>query len=326
MGESIQPFSAGEERSAAQRRGQVPFHAHVELLELFLTHRDEIVERIQGLLNAQRKPIQYLQDGPLLSRHLEDCFFALTGVTSGQSRLRGQLEQAHWASGFRPRKSPGMYNDLVDSTEMMVRAFYLWRQTHWPGHNGRVRYAHTLFNLYVIRSLALLSMRLCDAGSSGAPDPVEDRLSQVQGLLDHLWRITPADQPVLVRDARWLIPLAQSPTTDELAGYFEVAEKITETISEEDRIEIHNASVRMAGGHLRSQIRHVSIQNGVSFNENSLVLTPANPMPLISPCWFKISCRSSRPMNTPRTVATAIRGSNWQPPFVRAFLRIQSCF
>src|SRR5262245_2257652 len=273
MGESIHPFFASEEKPAERRLGQVPFHAHVELLQLFLIHRDEIVERIQGLLNAQRKPIQYLQDGPLLSRHFEDCFFTLTGVTGDQSRLRGQLKEAHWASGFRPRASPGLHNDLVDPAEMMVRGFQLWRQTHWPGHNGRVRYAHTLFNLYVIRCLALLSMRLWDAGSSSAPDRIEDRLSQVQGVLDQLWRITPANQPVLVRDARWLIPLAQSPTTDELAGYFEVAEKIAETLSEEDRIEIHKGGVRMAGGHLRSQLRHVSVQKGVSLNENILVLS-----------------------------------------------------
>jgi hypothetical protein len=273
MGESIHQSSAAEERPAGQRPGQVPFHAHVELLQLFLAHRDEIVERIQALLNAQRKPIQYLQDVPLLSRHFEDCFFTLTGVTSDQSRLRGQLEEAHWASGFRPRKSPGMHNDLVDPAEMMVRAFYLWRQTHWPGHSGRVRYAHTLFNLYVIRCLALLTMRLWDDGSGSALDRVEDRLSQVQGLLDQLWRITPSDQPVLVRDARWLIPVAQSPTTDELAGYFEVAKHIAETLSEEDRIEIHKAGVRMAGGHLRSQLRHVSTQKEVSIDENSLVLS-----------------------------------------------------
>ncbi len=78
---------------------------------------------------------------------------------------------------------------------------------------------------------------------------------------------------MLVRDARWLIPLAQSPTTDELAGYFEVAKQIAETLSEEDRIEIHKAGVRMAGGHLRSQLRHVSMQKGVSLDENSLVLS-----------------------------------------------------
>src|SRR5262249_66397 len=110
------------------------------------------------------------------------------------------------------------------------------------------------------------------AGSPSAPDPVEDRLSQVQGLLDQLWRITPANQPVLVRDARWLIPVALSPTTDELAGYFEVAEQIPEIPSEEDRIEIHKAGVRMAGGHLRSQLRHVSMQKGVPLDESSLVL------------------------------------------------------
>ncbi len=274
MGESIHPYSAPEERPAAQRPGQVPFHAHIELLQLFLAHRNEIVERIQGLLNAQRKPIEYLQGGPFLSRQFEDCFFTLV-VTRDQTRLKGQLEEAHWASGFRPRESPGLHNDLVDPAEMMVRGFHLWRQTHWPGHNGRVHYAHTLFNLYVIRRLALLSMRLWDAGDEGSPSVpvgVEDRLSQVQGVLDQLWRITPADQPVLVRDARWLIPLAQSPTTDELAGYFEVAKHIAETHSEEDRIEIQKAGVRMAGGHLRSQLHQVSVQKGVSIDDKNLVL------------------------------------------------------
>jgi hypothetical protein len=115
-------------------------------------------------------------------------------------------------------------------------------------------------------------MRLWDAGSTSAGD----RLSQVQGVLDQLWRSTPDDQQVLVRDARWLIPVAQSPTTDELAGYFEVAEQVAETLSEEDRSEIHKAGVRMGGGHLRSQLRHVSTQKGVSLNENSLVLSTRN--------------------------------------------------
>jgi hypothetical protein len=245
------------------------FQSHIELLQFFLAHRDEIVERVQALLNAQRKPIEYLQDRSLLSRHFEECFFTLTGVTLGQSRLRGQLEQAHWASGFRPRELPGLHNGLVDPAEMMTRAFYLWRQTRWPGRNGRVRYAHTLFNLYLIRSLELLSLCLWDDGSSAAGD----RLSDVQGVLDQLWTTTPADQPVFVRDARWLIQMAQSPATDALGAYFEVAEKIEETLSEEDRIEIHKAGVRMAAGHLRSQIRYYSTKQAVSFDENSLVLS-----------------------------------------------------
>ncbi|HET9943185.1 MAG TPA: hypothetical protein VFR05_07590, partial [Terriglobia bacterium] len=231
MGESIHPSSG--------RPGQVPFHAHVELLQSFMARCDEIVEGIEGLLNAQRKPVHYRQNGPLLFREFEDCFFTFTGITRDQTRLRGQLQEAHWASGFRPRKTPGLHNDLVDPAEMMVRAFHLWQQTHWPGHNGRVRYAHTLFNLYVIRCIALLSMRLWDAGPNSAPERIEDRLSQVQGLLDQLWRTAPPDQPVLVRDARWLIQLAQSPATDELGAYFDVAEQIAGSLSEEDRIEIH---------------------------------------------------------------------------------------
>ena len=121
---------------AGERLGEVPFQAHVELLQLFLVHRDAIVESIQGLLNAQRNPSAYLQDGPLLSRHFEDCFFTLTAITHDQAHLRGQLKEAHWASGFKPSAMPGMHNDLVDPGEMMVRGFHLWRQTRWPGTTG----------------------------------------------------------------------------------------------------------------------------------------------------------------------------------------------
>jgi len=268
MGESFPPFLAPEPRPAARRLGEVPFQAHVELLQLFLARRDEIVERIQGVLNAQRKPTQYLQDGPLLSRLFEDCFFGLPQVAHDRWELRRQLEEAHWASGFKPRETPGEHNDLIDAAEMMSRGFHMWQRTRWPGHQGRVRCAHTLFNLYLLRRLMLLSMRLWDAGAAGAGD----RLSQIQGVLDELWRTTPSDQPVFVRDARWLFPLALSPTTDELAGYFEVAQRIAETLAAADRIEIHKAGVRMAGGHLRSQLRHVATQKGVPLDENGLVL------------------------------------------------------
>jgi len=76
---------------------QVPFQANVELLRLFLTHRADIVESGEAVLNAQRKPIRYLQDQSLLSRDFEDCFFSRIAVTASQTRLRGQLEEAHWA-------------------------------------------------------------------------------------------------------------------------------------------------------------------------------------------------------------------------------------
>ena len=208
---------------------QVPFQENVELLRLFLTHREDIVESIEAVLNAQRKPIRYLQDQSLLSRLFEDCFFARAAVTASQKRLRGQLlggqlEAAHWAGGFRPRQVQGLHNDLIHPAEMMIRGFYCWQQTRWPGRNGRMHYAHTLFNLYVLRCLQFLSMRIWDEGSPGG------RLAEIQGVLDELWKSSPADQPVIVRDARWLIPLAQSLITDELAPYFEVAQQVTETL------------------------------------------------------------------------------------------------
>ncbi len=253
--------------------GPAPFQANVELLRLFLTHREAIVESIEAVLNAQRKPIGYIQDQSLLSRHFEDCFFARTAATAGQARLRGQLlrgqlEAAHWASGFRPRQVQDLHNDLIHPAEMMIRGFYCWQQTRWPGRNGRMHYAHTLFNLYVLRCLQFLSMRLWDEDPSSAGG----RLAEIQGVLDELWRCAPADQPVMVRDARWLIPLAQSLITDELAPYFEVARQVTETLPKADALEIQKAHVRMLGGHLTSQIRYYCTKDGVSINEPSVVL------------------------------------------------------
>jgi hypothetical protein len=246
---------------------QVPFDAHVELLRSFLTRRSEIVERIAGLLNAQRKPAQQLQDAALLARQFEDSLFTLSGPARDHAALRRQLDEAHWASGFKPRRAEGLHNDLVDAGEMMRRAFHMWRQTRWPGQHGRVGYAQALFSLYLLRRLMLLAVRIWDSGS-----PTE-RFAQVQAVLDELARTTPADQPVLVRDARWLFGLALSPTTDELHGYLEVAERIAETLPAEDRLAIDNASVRMSGGHLRSQLRHVSTQKGVSLDDHGLILS-----------------------------------------------------
>ncbi len=247
--------------------GQAPFRAHVELLRLFLASRDRVVAGIEDLLNAQRQPVEYFADRTLLSRQVEDCFFGLPTLTPGQVCLRGQLQRAHWDSGFKPRDMPGLHNDLVDPGEMMRRAFQQWQQTRWPGRSGRARYAQTLFNLYLIRSLEHLVMRVWDGDAGGAGG----RLRQVQQVLDSLLRTSPADQPRLVRDARWLIPLAQSPTTDELAPYFEVADRMAESLPEEDRIEIAKASVQMAGGHLRSQLRHY-VMKGMSLAESNVTL------------------------------------------------------
>jgi hypothetical protein len=206
-------------------------------------------------------------DAALMSRQFEDCFFGLTRLTAEQLRLRGQLEDAHAASGFRPRAIPGLHNDLIDPVELLRRATHQWQQTHWPGRSGRVRYAQTLFNLYVVRRLVLLSLRVWDAGTAEA----SRRLSQAQATLDDLWRTSPPGQSVFVRDARWLIPLAQSPATDDLAAYFAVAELVAEAFSGEDRIEIHKANVCMAAGHLRSQARYHSLKRSTPFDDPDVV-------------------------------------------------------
>jgi hypothetical protein len=249
------------------RPGQEPFQAHVELLKLFLAHRDAVVERIQGLLNAQQKPAWFLQDRAQLGRLFEDCFFQLPAVARDQAALRGRLQRAHWASSFKPRDMPGIPNEMFDPADLITRAFTLWQHTRWPGRNGRLRFANTLFNLYVIRCAALLEMRLWDEGADGAGE----RLALVQGLLDALWKTSPRDQPVLVRDARWLVPVAQSPTTDDLGPYFEVAEQIATSLADEDRLEMQLAVVVMAGGHLRSQLRHFTMQ-GTALDDHGLLL------------------------------------------------------
>jgi hypothetical protein len=167
-----------------------------------------------------------------------------------------------------PRTMPGIPNEMFDPADMVTRAFMVWRHTGWPGRNGRIRYAHTLFNLHVVRCLTLLAMRVPDAGPAAA----SGRLALLQDALAALWKTSPADQPALVRDVRWLVPVAQSPTTDALSPYFEAACRFEECLPQADCLEIHKASVLMAGGHLRSQLRYFTM-NGRSLDEKSLTLS-----------------------------------------------------
>ncbi len=127
----------------------MPFQAHIELLQSFLSRRAQIVDKLQQVLNAQDRPVPYQEDRPLLSRQFEDCFFAAPAVSRDQARLRGQLQDAHWAQGFRPRDMPGIPNEMFDPADMMARAFRLWRdhalaRTQWP----RALRAHAVQPVY----------------------------------------------------------------------------------------------------------------------------------------------------------------------------------
>ncbi len=234
-----------------------PFGAHVATLHAFLDRRDASVACIERLLNCQKKPLEFQQDFALLSQQFKACF---------QSNPGDPLEQAHWASGFKPRAQVG--NDLIDPVEQMIRAFHMWRQTNWPGQKGRMHFAHTLFNLHVVRCLALLCMRLWDEDGNGA----SARLAQLQAVLDALWFGAPAEQPKLVRNVRWLFPVAMSPTTDSLAGYFGIAERIATTFTDADRVETQKAWVQTGAGHLRSQLRSLATHRAVPLDDKALVL------------------------------------------------------
>ena len=255
-----------EAREAAAE--PVSFDEHVELLEFFLAHRDDVVAKIQELLNAQYKPPRYLQDRRQLARDFEECFFALTGLGVDRASVRGTLEQAHWARGFKPRDMHDMPNDLLQPGDLIARALVMWASTGWPSRKARTRYAHILFNLYLVRQLAFLAMRTWDGGSGSTAV----RLAKAQRVLDAVWRATPADQPVLVRDVRWLIPVALSPTTDDLLPYFEVAEEIGATFAEDDRLAISSATVQLAGGHLRSYLQYYVVQKGRPLDEAGLIV------------------------------------------------------
>ncbi len=61
-----------------------------------------------------------------------------------------------------------------------------------------------------------------------------------------------------------------------MGAYFDVAQDVADSFSDQDRIEIHKAGVRMTAGHLRSQTRYLSMKKGVPLDEQGLVLSTRN--------------------------------------------------
>jgi hypothetical protein len=109
-----------------------------------------------------------------------------------------------------------------------------------------------------------MSLRIWDEGNGTAAE----RLQQVQHLLDLL---NTGGAPPRVRDARWLIQSAQSSLTRHLKPYFTIAERVAGSFTDRDRLEIHKAGATLAGGHLRSQLRHRSWQTGWTVDDPQLL-------------------------------------------------------
>jgi hypothetical protein len=236
------------------------FASHAGLLRRFVAGRGEIAARVEAVVHSLRSPGAQPPGREAIFDQIEDAFFS-----QADPAHRGELEQAYCAQGFAPRPVQHLFNGLIDPAEMLLRAAHGWRQTAWPGRGARVWAAHILFNLYVLRALQLLSLRIWDEGD--APS----HLAGLQALLDELWRSSPPGQPRFVRDARWLIPLAQSLITDALEPYFDVHGKVTDRLPEADALEIQRAHVRMLGGHLTSQIRFYCVQDGLTLDDPSVV-------------------------------------------------------
>jgi len=252
---------------------------HVELLERFLAQRQEIVDALESrLFSARGKAAARGGDRESVADIFDACFFGLPSRTLYKD---------------------GYSRDL-DPVELVLRACYYWDHDRWPGRSGRIDYVESLYVAFVLRQLELLSLRIWDE-EDGSP---EERLQRLQRQLD---RLNSDGRAPFVRSARWLIQTAQGPLTPHLEPYFTTAAKISKTLTPRDRVEIHKAGATLAGGHLRSQLRHLSWQTGWAFEDPRLLgltrssnsmdmeLLVRDLVPLLSA--YRAACATQEPDN-----------------------------
>jgi len=254
-----------------------PFSDHIALLEQFLKGRTAIVGGLERqLFSARGKAHAGSGDRESIADILDACFFESPTISRHLSGLKGQLDAAHLTDGFEPARQDG-YSRALDPVELALRACRYWDSTRWPGTNGRLAFAQSLYAVFILRQLEHLSVRIWDEGPdrpssivdrpSSNKDQAEERLRDVQHLLDRL----NAEKIQMVRDARWLIQTAQGPLTRHVEPYFIKAANISGSFTDTDRIEIHKAGAVLAGGHLRSQLRHLSFRTGWAFDDPQLL-------------------------------------------------------
>src|SRR4030095_6526093 len=211
------------------------FDDHLALLQQFLTRRRGIVETVDAPpFNVQGKQISRNRDRRYFEQQLTSCFFGAPGLPRQLFRLRGQLAAAHLADGFEPLPSDRFASEL-DPLELILRAYGHLELHRWPGKPGRLTYAQTIYTVFMLRYLESLSLRIWDDGE----DRAEHHLHEIQVLLDRLNELEAGC--VFVRDARWLIQTAQGPLTRLLGPYFRIADRISGSLTDKDRLEIHSA-------------------------------------------------------------------------------------
>jgi len=122
------------------------FPDHVALLNGFLDHREQIVADIESrLLNVRGKDTWRNRNRGFFDQTFHSCFFNSPGLPRDFSRLKGRLAAAHVADGFEPVLLD-KHADL-DPVELIVRACLHWENHRWPGRNGRLAYAGSLYSV-----------------------------------------------------------------------------------------------------------------------------------------------------------------------------------
>ena len=257
---------------------QFSFVAHIALLDQFLLRRSDIVESIEEkLLNVCGKETERIRNRAHFERLLNDCFFTLPGLAPELARLRGQLAAMHLADGFEPIKLD-KFSIEFDPLDLIIRAYEHWGTHRWPGRSGRLMWADVIYSVFLIRQLENLSLRVWDEGNTEAGD----RLQQLQALLDRLNEpdAQRGSRLVFVRDVRWLVQTAQGALTKHLEPYFRIAKHISNSFTDSVRLVLHSAGAKLAGGHLRSQVRYRAAETGRSIDdpENVAIARNSNSM------------------------------------------------
>ena len=217
---------------------------------------------IEQLLNAKGKGGRPLRDYAHLQRALTSAFSDVRGLPPDLVQLSGDL-QARRRGAFEPIPVENISNGVLDPVEFVGRAYDHWEHTGWPGRNIRTTYAHTVYALFILKQLEDLSLLMLEQ----PPEQTERCLHDIQSLLDRLNAARIPNVPVFVRDARWLILTAQSAATQDVRPYFAIAQQLSRSLTDADRLEVHKADAKMIGGHLRSQLRYQTAQRGVSIDD-----------------------------------------------------------
>ena len=136
---------------------EFPFSNHIALLEQFLAGRQQIVQALERqLFGVKGKAMAQHRDRESIAGIFDACFFESPAISPHLSRMNGQLDAAHRADGFEPAGQDG-YSRALDPVELVLRACHCWDGTRWPGTNGRLVYAQSLYAVFSTLWMARIS-------------------------------------------------------------------------------------------------------------------------------------------------------------------------